>query len=215
MFAERLVISLIVLILGMLFCFAGYRLFRVIMALWGFLIGFLIGAQLITSFVGNGVLTAELAWFVGIILGIILAVLAYALYTAAIVILGASIGYILGTGLMATLGIDQQEALVAIVGLILALLFAILILALDLVRLLIVTNTALGGAAATVVGILLLLGLIPPDFLQLGQVGAFIRDSPGWLMLWLLIAVAGGVFQLQNSRSHTLEKYTLARKAPR
>lgn len=212
MSVERLIVGLVALIIGSLFCFAGYRLFRIITAIWGFLIGFLIGTQVIPSLLGGDFANTALAWIAGVLLGLILAMLAYALYAAAVTILGASIGYILGTGLMAGLGLGNQETLVVVVGLILAGLFAILILALDLVRLLIVANTALSGAGALIVGILLLLGPLPLNFLNNGLLGTFIKDSPGWLLLWLLFAVIGGVVQLQSTRNYTLERYALARK---
>ena len=169
MFAERLIISLLALLIGTLCCFAGYRLFRVIMAIWGFLLGFVMCMQITTSFLGSNNLATNLSWGAGILLGLILALLAYTLYTAAMTLLGASIGYILGTGLVTGLGLGNQATLVVIVGLILALLFAILIVALDLARLLIVANTAMGGAAAIVIGILLLYAAIPMDFLHFEQ----------------------------------------------
>lgn len=212
MLPERLIIGPLVLIIGMLFCFAGYRLFRVIMAIWGFLLGFFIGSQLSASLLGSSVFEDSLSWSAGILLGLALAILAYALYTAAMTLLGASIGYVLGTALVTGLGIGNQAMFVIAVGLILAILFAILILALDLARLLIVVNTAMGGAAAIIISVLLLSRLIPTDFLHFEQLAAFIKDSPAWLLLWLGLAVVGGVFQLQNTRRYQLEKYVLARK---
>jgi hypothetical protein len=212
MFAERLIIGPLALIIGALFCFAGYRLFRVIMAIWGFLLGFFIGTQVIMSLLGNTTFATGLAWGTGILLGLLLALLAYALYTAAMTLLGASIGYLLGTGLMTALGIGNQSTVVIIVGLILAVLFAILILALDLARLLIVVNTARGGAAAIVIAILLLYSLIPMDVFSFDQLSTLLKNSPGWLLLWLGLSLLGGIFQLQNTRRYQLEKYVLARK---
>jgi hypothetical protein len=212
MFTERLIIGLLALIIGALFCFAGYRLFRVIMAIWGFLLGFFVGTQVIMSLLGNTTFATGLAWGTGILLGLLLALLAYALYTAAMTLLGASIGYLLGTGLMTALGIGNQSTVVIIVGLILAVLFAILILALDLARLLIVANTAMGGAAAIVIAILLLYSLIPMDVFSFDQLSTLLKNSPGWLLLWLGLSLLGGIFQLQNTRRYQLEKYVLARK---
>ncbi|HEY0756522.1 MAG TPA: DUF4203 domain-containing protein [Ktedonobacteraceae bacterium] len=213
MVAERLIIGLLMLIMGAFFCFAGYRLFRVIMAIWSFLLGFFVGIQITSSLLNAGPLTIPLTWGTGILLGLILAVLAYALYTAAMILLGASIGYILGTGLMTVLGIANQMALVIIVGLILAVLFAILVMALDLARVLIVATTAVGGAASIVIGILMLYQPLTIDFPEFAQLIAFFKDAPGWLLLWLALAIVGGLFQLRNTRRYQLEKYVLARKA--
>lgn len=215
MFAERLIIGPLVLIIGLLFCFAGYRLFRVIMAIWGFLIGFFVSLQVIPLFLGHSVVATGLAWATGLILGLVLATLAYALYTAAMTLLGASIGYLLGTGLMTALGVGNQTVVVIVVGLVLGLLFAILILALDLARLLIVASTALGGAASIVLGILFTSRLLPVDLLHFAQLMTFVKNSPAWLLLWLALAIGGGIFQLQNTRHYQLEKYALARKVTR
>jgi hypothetical protein len=215
MFAERLIIGPLVLIIGLLFCFAGYRLFRVIMAIWGFLIGFFVSLQMVPLFLGSSVVATGLSWATGVILGLVLATLAYALYTAAMTLMGASVGYLLGTGLMTALGVGNQTVVVIVVGLVLALLFAVLILALDLARLLIVGSTAMGGAASIVLGILFIAQFLPVDMLSFAQPITFVRNAPIWLLLWLALAIVGGVFQLQNTRHYRLEKYALARKVTR
>jgi hypothetical protein len=212
MVAERLIISLLALIIGFLFCFLGYRLFRMIMAIWGFLLGFLVGAQFVLSLLGSSTLATTLAWVTGVVLGLVLATLAYALYTAALTLLGASIGYMLGVGLMEVLGLGNQTILVVIIGLILAVLFAILILALDLARLFIIANTAMGGAASLILGLLWFFNLIPISLLDTKQLSMLIRQSPPWLLGWLAIAVMGGIFQSQHTRRYKLERYAFARK---
>ena len=208
MVPETLIIGLSALVVGALLCFVGYRLFRVLIAIWGFFIGFLTGAQVVASLLHSDFLTTPLAWLAGIVLGLVLAVLAYALYTAAVTILGASVGYLIGAGLVTALGHGNQGIVIIGAGLALAILFGALILLLDLVRLLVIANTALGGAGAIVTGILLLFGVIDLNFLRSGVIGAFIKDSPGWVLLWLALAVIGGTFQMQNTRRYRLEKYT-------
>jgi hypothetical protein len=184
------------------------------MAIWGFLLGLFVSMQVIVSFLGNGTWAIALAWGVGILVGLVLAILAYALYSAAITLLGASIGYTLGVGLMTLLGVGDQATVVVIVGLILASLFAILILTLDLARLLIVANTALGGATAIVTGIFFLLALIPADLSSMNPLITLVKSSPTWLLLWVGLAIVGGAFQLRNTRRYQLEKYALARRVP-
>lgn len=208
MLSETLIIGLVALVVGALLCFAGYRLFRILIAIWGFFIGFLTGAQVVASVLHSDFLTTPLAWIAGIVLGLVLAVLAYALYAAAVTILGASVGYLIGAGLVTALGYGNQGIVVTVAGLALAILFGVLILVLDLVRLLVIANTALGGAGTMVTGLLLLFGVINLDFLRSGVVGAFIKESPGWVLLWLALAVIGGTFQMQNTQHYRLEKYT-------
>lgn len=208
MISQTLGIGLIALAVGALLCFAGYRLFRMLIAVWGFFIGFLVGAQVVASLLHSDFLNTPLAWGAGLLLGLVLAVLAYALYTAAVTILGASVGYLIGAGLVTALGYGEQGFVVIGAGLALAITFGILILVFDLVRLLVIANTALGGAGAVVTGALLLFGVINLSFLSSGVIGAFIRNSPGWILLWLVLAVVGGTFQMQNTRRYRLEKYS-------
>lgn len=208
MVPETLIIGLVALVVGALLCFAGYRLFRILIALWGFFIGFLIGAQVVASFLHSDFLTTPLAWIAGFVLGLILAVLAYALYAAAVTILGASVGYLIGAGLLTALGYGNQGIIVTAAGIALAILFGLLILLLDLVRLLVIANTALGGAGTIVTALLLLFGVINLNSLNSGVVGAFIKDSPGWVLAWLALAVVGGTFQMVNTQHYRLEKYS-------
>jgi hypothetical protein len=210
---QTLIIGLGALVVGALLCFFGYRLFRVLVALWGFFIGFLIGAQVVASLLHSNFLTTPLAWVAGLVLGLILAVLGYALYAAAVTILGASVGYLIGAGLVTALGYGNQGIVVIGAGLALAILFGMLILLLDLVRLLVIANTALGGAGTIVTGILLLFGIVKLDFLRSGVIGAFITDSPGWVLLWLALAVGGGTFQMLNTRRYRLEEYSPRQKS--
>lgn len=208
MVSETLIIGLAALAVGTLLCFAGYRLFRILVAVWGFFIGFLIGAQVVASILHSDFLTTPLTWGAGLVLGLVLAVLAYALYAAAVTILGASVGYLIGAGLVTALGYGDQGIVVTVAGLALAITFGVLIMVFDLVRLLVIANTALGGAGTVVTGILLLVGTIDLNFLRSGVLGAFIRNSPGWILLWLALAVVGGTFQMQNTQRYRLEKYT-------
>lgn len=207
MSTETILISLITVAIGAIFCFAGYRLFRIIIAVWGFFIGFLIGAQIVASFFGGSFLTTSLAWIVGIALGLLLAVLSYAIYSAAIAMLGASVGYLLGIGLMTAFGFDSHATVTFLAGILVALLFGILILVLNLARVLIILNTALGGASAIVLGVLLFLGVVPLSALNTGLIGAFLKGSPGWSIVWLVLAALGCVFQLQSTRNYNLASY--------
>ena len=205
MFFEVLFVGLLALLLGAAFCFIGYRFFRILIPIWGFFAGFFFGAQGVVSLFGGGFLSTVTSWVVGLIVGLILAALAYFFYYAAVVILGGSVGYWIGTGLMAALGFSQQSFLAVVVGLAAAVVLAILIIALNLPKILIIVFSALGGASTIVAGILLLLGRIPLAFFGYGTVAAIILNSLLWLIVWLVLAVAGIVAQWRSTQDYTLE----------
>jgi hypothetical protein len=128
--------------------------------------------------------------------------LAYYLYVAAVAILGASVGFWIGTGLMSALGFSSQSAPALLVGVIVAVILVLIILAWNLTKLLIIISTSLGGASTAIAGVLLLLRVIPLDALSVGVVGAIIRGSPIWSVVWLALAVVGIVVQLSSTQRY-------------
>lgn len=197
-----LIPGLLALIIGIAFCFAGYRFFRILIAIWGFVVGFLLTTQAFTFSAGNHFLASAIVLIVAIVVGLILAALAYYLYVAAVVILAASVGFWVGTGIMTALGFAPHNIITLLVGVILAVILAILTLALNLTKILIIISTALGGAGTLVAGILLLTGKISLNALSLGIVGAIIQRSLLWGLLWLVLAVLGIIAQMSNTRQY-------------
>jgi hypothetical protein len=196
------VAGILILLIGIAFCFAGYRFFRVLVAIWGFLAGFLLTAQAFAVSSGGHFLVSVVGLVIAVVVGLIVAALAYYLYVAAVVILCASVGFWVGTGLMTALGYGGHSGPALTVGIILAILLAFLTLALNLTKFLIIIITALGGASTIVTGVLLLLRVIPLDYLSLGVVGAIIRGSVLWSVIWLVLAVAGIIVQLSSTQQY-------------
>ncbi len=180
-----LVVGLLTLLIGIAFCFAGYHFFRILIAVWGFLAGFLLTAQTFAVYAGGHFLVSAFGLIIAVLVGLIVAALAYYLYVAAVVILSASVGFWIGTGLMTA-----------------AVILAILTLALDLTKWLIIISTSLGGASTILAGVLLLFRVIPLDYLSLGVVGAFIRGSLLWGLVWLVLAIAGIIVQVSNTQHY-------------
>lgn len=205
MFIKVLFVGLLALLLGAAFCFAGYRFFRVLIAIWGFFAGFLIGASGVAALFGGGFLATVLGWIAGVVVGLIIAAVAYFFYVVAVVILGASVGYWIGIGLMSAIGFSSQGFLTELVGIIAAVVLAILIIALNLPKVLIMVFTALGGASTILAGILLLIGQISLLSLQNGAVEAVIRNSWFWGLIWLVLAVIGFAVQWSSMHDYTLK----------
>src|SRR5690348_17921685 len=98
---QAVLIGLIGLVIGAAFCFAGYRFFLILLPIWGFLAGFSIGASALTALFGNGFLSTATSWIAGIVVGVVFGVLSYMFYYVAVTVLGATVGYEVGSGLMA------------------------------------------------------------------------------------------------------------------
>ena len=141
---------------------------------------------------------------VGFVVGLVFAVLSYLFYYFAVTVLGASVGYMIGTGFMALLGI-QPGVLSFVVGVLAAAVLAGVVLFLNVPKLLLIVLSALGGAAIMMAGFLLILGRIPLEALQYGVVGSVIQASWFWLLVWLVAAGVGAVVQWESTQRYTVE----------
>ncbi len=197
-------LGLLAIAIGAAFCFAGYRFFRFLMPLWGFAVGFVGGATGVAALFGDGFLATVTSWVVGAVIGLVCALLAYAFYWAAVVLLGASVGYALGAGLI--LGLGWWGWLAFLVGLSFACTAAIATIALQVPRLLVVVLTALGGASAVLGGLLLWFGAVEVADFNQGMVAAVIRGSWFWLLVALVLAGLGALAQLSSLRTYRLER---------
>jgi hypothetical protein len=176
--------------------FAGFRFFLILLPIWGFVIGFMAGAQVVGLIFGDGFLATVLGWGIGLVGGIAFAVLSFLFYWVAVVLLGASVGYSIGLGFMAAIGVEFGF-LAAAVGVVLGAAVALAVIVLRVPKYLIVLLTAAAGASATLAGIFLLIGRVPLDALSMGAVGAIVRDSVVWIVVWLVLAAIGIVTQLR------------------
>lgn len=185
--------ALLFLVGGVLSCFLGQRTFRIVLGLYGFVIGVLAAG----SIVGPADSTRDLLLLIGGGLGGALAlVLAYFIGVA---LLGAAFAALAVHGVAAQLG--TEPAAMVVIGATIAGALA----ALWLQRYVIVVGTAFGGAWLLVMGAL---GLWHREAVTgLGSAASGwqaypLRPAPGesWvLIVWLLLAIAGLVAQFRLS----------------
>jgi hypothetical protein len=138
--------AIIMLLGGLLACFAGYRVFRVVLAIYGFILG----ALLASSFMGTDqTLWMVLAWLAGGLVGALILIVAY---FAGVALLGAGIGAAAAHMAWAALGGEP--------GLLILILFSVAgaLVALALQRYVIIVATAFGGAQTAVIGAAALMG---------------------------------------------------------
>lgn len=190
---EGIVGGLIALGIGLLFAFYGFRLFIILLPIWGFFAGFVIGAGAMTALFGEGFLVTVTSWVAGLVVGVIFAALSYLYYWFAVIFVGASLGFMAGEGLMALLGFEPGFVMF-IVGVVVAVAFALAFIFLRVPKYLILVATSFGGASAAIAGLLLLIGLIPLSALANGTIGAYAAHNLSWI--WALAALGLGVVAL-------------------
>ena len=206
-----LLAALFALLLGLALCFGGYRFFLVMLPIFGFFAGFWLGAEATALIFGGGFLATTTGYVVGFVVGLIGALLSYLFYFLGVALVAASFGWALGAGFMAALGFESG-ILTFVVALVAALVLLALTLGLNLQKYVIIAITAIGGANAIVLAALLVLSRVSVETLQRAgnSIAPVLQDSWFWLVVWLVIAIAGIVVQIRTNRSYTYsrEQYT-------
>jgi hypothetical protein len=204
MFFQTVFWSLLIILLGLGLCFAGYRFFRILLPIWGFFAGFQFGATIFTNLFGQGFLSTVISWVIGLLVAIAAAALAYLFYEAAVILLAGFVGYELGVGIMTGIGF-QPGVIPFLVGLACALAIGVLAVALRFPKLLILFLTAFAGAGGILAGFFLAFGRISLDSLRFGEVGAIVRDSWLWGVSYLALAAAGFAIQWGTTENFVLD----------
>ncbi len=188
------VIGILAVVVGALFCFRGVLAMRFVLALWGAFAGFNLGAGLVAAITGDGYLGTALGWFVGLAVAIMFAALAYLYYAVAVTLTMASVGFALGAAAMAAVGVTWDWVIV-IVGVLLGVLLAVVTLAVNLPTVLLVLVSAFGGASAIVGGVMLLVGTVNTVDFDDPTLTDTVSHDWWWYALFLALAVAGAVAQ--------------------
>jgi Domain of unknown function (DUF4203) len=185
--------ALVLTVGGLISCFAGYRLFRVVLGLYGFFLG----AMITTSTMG----TANMWYLVlaAVVGGLVGAVLMVAAYFLGVGLVGAGLAALALNGVWRVVAGGDPPTLVLVLVCVVGALAA-----LSVVRYVVVFGTAIAGAWTLIVGGLALTG-------RSTVAGAGARDvwvvypldpMPGrwWILaLWLALSLAGVIVQLSTT----------------
>jgi hypothetical protein len=201
---EQFVIGILLLLIGLAVAFFGLRFWFVLLPIFGAVAGFWIGARAIQELFGQGFLATATSWIVGILLAIGLALLSWFIWYAGAIIMAGAVGASLASGIVHALFTNPWGWVLFIIALLGAILFAVIALALNLPLYIVIVNSALGGASLAVAGLLTVMGTITVTELANGATLAVVDESrfqgAGWLwvLLWIIVAIAGLFFQLQS-----------------
>jgi uncharacterized protein DUF4203 len=180
----------LLLLAGIISCFFGYRLFRTVLAIFGFIVG----GMLASSIVGVGNTTIMLVvWLVGGLIGAFILVFAYFLGVA---LAGASIGAAVANLLFSVGNRDPGVLVVIFCSVVGA------IASMYLQRYFIIVFTAFGGAWTMIVGAMGVVG--DPATLRAAATGDVwvaypLNPAPGqqWVVVvWLALSLIGAGVQL-------------------
>ncbi len=199
--------GMIGLLFGLVLCFAGYRLFLVLLPIWGFFFGFVLGAQTIQALFGEAFLATVTSWVVGFIVALVFAVLAYLFYLAAVAILSFSLGYGVTVGLLTAIGLPLVGGFIAwLIAVVVGIALAFLVLRFNVQKIVIELATAFLGAGAIVAVFVLLFGG-PVAKLMESPVKFVLNNSPFWLIVFAVLGILGFVLQIMHNRSYEAQTY--------
>src|SRR4029450_7133624 len=179
----------LLLLAGIISCFFGYRLFRTVLAIFGFIVG----GMLASSIYGASNTTMMLvAWLAGGLVGAFILVFGYFLGVA---LAGASIGAAVANLLFSVGNRDPRVLVVILCSVVGA------IAAMYLQRYFIIVFTAFGGAWTMIVGAMGIVG--DPAALRAAATGDVwvaypLNPAPGqqWVVLvWIVLSVIGAFVQ--------------------
>jgi hypothetical protein len=133
--------AILLILGGALACFAGYRLFRIVLGIYGFIIGAMVASSMMGVTNTTGMIVAALG---GGIAGALILVFAYFI---GIALVGAGLGALVAHVGWGYVGSGDPPAVLVIVLSVLGAIAAML-----LQRYVIIVSTAFGGAWTTIVG---------------------------------------------------------------
>ncbi len=190
------ILGIIAIAVGALFCFRGYLTMRLVIPIWGAFVGFSVGVGVVAGVTGDRLLSGVLGWLVGAVLAVVFALFAYLYYEVSVMVAMAGVGFMLGSSAMVALNVTWTW-LVVLVGVLLAIVLGIVAIVGELPMIILTLLTATAGAAAVVGGLMLLFGAMETTDLDHAGVVQQIQDNPGWWILYAVLALVGIIAQLR------------------
>ena len=193
-----LLAALILIAIGAAALFVGFKLWLVLLPIFGFFVGFVVGAELIATWLGDGFLSNVLGIVVGAAVAVVFAFLAIFWWWLGVILVIAGFGFAIGYGLLPAIGLDA-DVLSWVIGLTVAAIFVVAAVVLRMPRALVIVVTSLWGSGAVLAGVLVILNQIDVEDLGFGAINQVISESFFWFMAWIALAVVGMAAQAFTS----------------
>ena len=194
-------VALVAVAVGLVVCFFGYRIFRLLLPFLGFFVGLIVGAQVVASIFGEGFLATIIGVVAGLVVGLLFGALAYVWWWLGVILVFGGMGYSLGAAIFPAIGIDVG-IFNFVLGLASAAVFAIIAIVLRMPKLIVVAVTGLWGSGAVIAGWMIFTNQLEPDQLGFGAVDAVVSQSVFWLIVFFAVAVVGMAFQLATTQEY-------------
>ncbi len=198
--------GMIALLFGSILLLGGYRFFMFLLPIWGFFFGFGLGAQTVQALFGDAFLATVTGWVVGFVVALVFALMSYLFYFAAVAVIGGAVGYTLAVGLLEAIGLNFG-LIVWSVGLVVAVIFAVAVIVLNVQKWVVIFGTAWLGTGVILATFLFLFGGISRDQLLQNPVRQALSMGPFWTITFIVLAAIGIMVQYQTTRRVEVETY--------
>jgi len=193
MFNESgLYIGIFLILAGLLNCFFGYKLFKFLLGVVGFIIGGYMSGRFVYSITQN-----EMASIIaGVIFGIVIAFISIFFYYGGVFIIGASLGAIIAY--LINFSVDPMLK----IALFVVFIVAGGVLALVFQKLMIIISSSFGGSYLLVNGVLYCYLLMSSKHLGIGKYFSFVQKNSSFyitvLVSSLIVGVLGIIVQYRS-----------------
>lgn len=194
-------LGVLLLAAGVGLAFFGLRAFVILLPAFGLITGFFLGASIVASWLGEGLMSDIAEWIAGYILGMLFALVSFTYWYAGAILASASLGAMMGMGVMGILGVDSEPiiwvaAILGGVGL------ATLTFLARHPNTLLIATTATAGAIMVVTSISLIFQRVQLREIRWG--GEWYDINVPWSSWLVLGAIAAGGFIVQWQTFHNL-----------
>jgi len=203
---ELFCMTLIALGFGLLMIFGGYRLFLIILPIWGFFFGFGLGVQTLTYLFGYGFLSTVTSWIVGFFVGALFGLLSYLFYTFAIALLSGSLGYGLMVGILTAIGLNPGF-ITWILGIIAGVALALVVLYFNIQKYAVIAITAIAGTSVIIFALMATFGGIAINDLLNAPLRQAMPGSLWWWLFFFVVAGAGIFIQIRETHNYEIAAY--------
>jgi len=197
---QIILFSLLAIVIGAALILYGYRIFLVLLPVFGFFAGFWVGASAMQWTLNENFLATIFSIIVGVVLGVIFAIASYVIYFAGVAVVAFAFGAMIAVGIMTFIGFEAG-IVISLVALAAGVLLVIFTFQKNLQKYFIMGIMSLGGGNLVVLGILVLIGQVSLEVLRAkgDMIGPVLSAGALWVIIWLGLAIAGLIFQIRTS----------------
>jgi len=197
---QIILFSLLTIVIGAALILYGYRVFLVLLPVFGFFAGFWVGASAMQWTLNEIFLATIFSIIVGVVLGVIFAIASYIIYFAGVAVVAFTFGAMIAVGIMTFIGFEAG-IVISLVALAAGVLLVIVTIQKNLQKYFIMGIMSLGGGNLVVLGILVLIGQVSLEVLRAkgDMIGPVLSAGALWAIIWLGLAIAGLIYQIRTS----------------